>query len=149
MRSEIEDYWKQVHTRRGYSLLYTPHVARRDLWATSGHLDFYGENMFDAMDVEADTYQLRPMNCPFHIAVYQKGFWSYRDLPLRWCELGTVYRYERSGTMHGLFRVRGFTQDDGHIFCLPSQIASEIRGVLDLAEEIMGAFGFNDLEARK
>jgi threonyl-tRNA synthetase len=146
VRSLIEDYWRSLHLAAGYDLLYTPHVARLDLWKTSGHYDFYRDAMFEAMPVEADAYQLRPMNCPFHIAVYQKGLRSYRDLPLRWCELGTVYRYERSGTMHGLFRVRGFTQDDGHIFCLPSQIADEIRGTLDLVETVMAGFGFNDLE---
>eukprot|EP00884_Botryococcus_braunii_P000602 jgi/Botrbrau1/10542/Bobra.7_1s0020.1 len=146
VRNLIEDFWKQVHLQRGYSLLYSPHVAKLDLWKTSGHFDFYRENMFDQMDVEKDVYQLRPMNCPFHIAVYQKGQYSYRDLPVRVCELGTVYRYERSGAMHGLFRVRGFTQDDGHIFCLPTQIAEEIRGVLDLVEEVLTAFEFTDLE---
>lgn len=146
VRRTIENYWTEVHVAAGYSLLYTPHVARRDMWKTSGHLDFYGENMFDSMQVESDKYQLRPMNCPFHIAVYQRKQRSYRDLPMRVCELGTVYRYERSGTMHGLFRVRGFTQDDGHIFCLPEQIAPEIEGVLELVQQIMGAFGFDDLE---
>mgnify|MGYP002628267989 FL=1 len=146
VRRIIENYWTDVHVAAGYSLLYTPHVARKDLWKTSGHLDFYGENMFQAMKVEGDEYQLRPMNCPFHIAVYAKKQRSYRDLPMRVCELGTVYRYERSGTMHGLFRVRGFTQDDGHVFCLPEQIAPEIENVLELVQQIMGAFGFVDLE---
>lgn len=146
VRRIIENYWTDVHVAAGYSLLYTPHVARKDLWKTSGHLDFYGENMFQAMKVEGDEYQLRPMNCPFHIAVYAKKQRSYRDLPMRVCELGTVYRYERSGTMHGLFRVRGFTQDDGHVFCLPEQIAPEIENVLELVQQIMGAFGFDDLE---
>jgi threonyl-tRNA synthetase len=146
VRSVIEDYWRAVHVGAGYDLLYTPHVARQDLWKTSGHYEFYADAMFDSMDVEKDVYQLRPMNCPFHIAVYQTRQRSYRDLPLRWCELGTVYRYERSGTMHGLFRVRGFTQDDGHIFCLPDQIAGEIEGVLSLVQAVMGAFGFDDLE---
>jgi len=146
VRSIIEEYWRSLHLAAGYDLLYTPHIARLDLWKTSGHYDFYRDGMFEAMPVDADAYQLRPMNCPFHIAVYQKGLRSYRDLPLRWCELGTVYRYERSGTMHGLFRVRGFTQDDGHIFCLPSQISDEIRGTLDLVESVMAGFGFDDLE---
>ncbi|KAK9839849.1 hypothetical protein WJX81_005869 [Elliptochloris bilobata] len=146
VRHVIEDYWRQTHLARGYQLLYTPHVAKVDLWKTSGHYDFYRENMFDQMDIEEEQYQLRPMNCPFHIAIYKQGYYSYRDLPLRWCELGTVYRYERSGTMHGLFRVRGFTQDDAHIFCLPEQIAGEIVGVLALVEEVMGAFGFQKLE---
>lgn len=125
-------------------MLYTPHIARVDLWKTSGHFDFYRESMFDQMDVENEEYQLKPMNCPFHVSVYKHGYYSYRDLPLRWAELGTVYRYERSGTMHGLFRVRGFTQDDAHIFCLPEQIASEIRGVLDLVEEVLTTFGFDN-----
>jgi threonyl-tRNA synthetase len=131
---------------RSYDLLYTPHIAKRDLWRTSGHLDFYADSMFDKIEVEGEEYQLRPMNCPFHVTVYKAGFYSYRDLPLRWAELGTVYRYERSGTMHGLFRVRGFTQDDAHIFCLPDQIAGEIRGVLDLIQEILSTFGFDRYE---
>lgn len=146
IRNILENFWKEHHLRNGYQLLYTPHVAKADMWKTSGHLDFYAENMYDRIKVEEEMYQLRPMNCPFHIAVYQHKQYSYRDLPLRFAELGTVYRYERSGTMHGLFRVRGFTQDDGHIFCLPHQIASEIRGVLDMVEYVMGAFGFSQLE---
>eukprot|EP00873_Tetraselmis_striata_P009772 jgi/Tetstr1/430036/TSEL_019897.t1 len=146
VRNVMENYWKEVHLARGYELIYSPHVAKLDLWKTSGHFDFYAENMYDQMQVEDETYQLKPMNCPFHIAVYQDGFYSYRDLPLRWAELGTVYRYERSGTMHGLFRVRGFTQDDGHIFCRPDQIAAEITGVLDLTAELLGTFGFTDYE---
>lgn len=110
MRNIIETFWKDTHIKRGYGLVYSPHVARTDLWKTSGHMDFYSESMFDQMDIEDVSYQLKPMNCPFHILQYKEGFWSYRDLPIRWAELGTVYRYERSGTMHGLFRVRGFTQ---------------------------------------
>lgn len=146
VRHVLETFWKEVHLRRGYELLYTPHIAKVDLWKTSGHFDFYQESMFDQMDVEDEEYQLRPMNCPFHVSVYKQGYFSYRDLPLRWAELGTVYRYERSGTMHGLFRVRGFTQDDAHIFCLPDQIAGEIRGVLDLTEELLSTFGFANYE---
>ncbi|KAG2486564.1 hypothetical protein HYH03_014734 [Edaphochlamys debaryana] len=146
VRHLIETFWKELHLNRGYQLVYSPHIAKADLWKTSGHLDFYRENMYEQMQVEDETYQLRPMNCPFHISVYKDGYYSYRDLPLRLAELGTVYRYERSGTMHGLFRVRGFTQDDAHIFCLPNQITSEIKGVLDLVEEILGTFGFNDYE---
>lgn len=146
VRHTLESYWKDVHLQRGYQLLYTPHIAKVDLWKTSGHFDFYRESMFDQMEVEKEEYQLRPMNCPFHVTVYKQGYYSYRDFPLRWAELGTVYRYERSGTMHGLFRVRGFTQDDAHIFCLPDQIASEIRGVLDLTEELLSAFGFAEYE---
>jgi threonyl-tRNA synthetase len=146
VRHVLETFWKEVHLKDGYNLLYTPHIAKLDLWKTSGHFDFYKESMFDQMQVENEEYQLRPMNCPFHVAIYKQGYYSYRDLPLRWAELGTVYRYERSGTMHGLFRVRGFTQDDAHIFCLPDQIAGEIRGVLDLIEELLSTFGFSEYE---
>ena len=146
MRNMIENFWKDIHLARGYDLLYTPHVGKLDLWKTSGHADFYGENMYKPIEVEDEIYQLKPMNCPFHVAVYKDGYFSYRDLPIRWAEMGTVYRYERSGTMHGLFRVRGFTQDDAHIFCLPDQIADEILGVLDLTEDILSQFGFTDFE---
>jgi threonyl-tRNA synthetase len=146
MRHMIETYWKDLHLARGYELLYSPHVAKSDLWQTSGHSDFYSENMYQPIKVEDEMYQLKPMNCPFHIVVYQDGYYSYKDLPIRWAELGTVYRYERSGTMHGLFRVRGFTQDDAHIFCLPDQITDEITGVLDLTEEILSTFGFTNFE---
>ena len=146
VRHVLETFWKEVHFKAGYSLMYTPHVAKVDLWKTSGHFDFYRESMFDQMDIEDEEYQLRPMNCPFHVMIYKQGYYSYRDLPLRWAELGTVYRYERSGTMHGLFRVRGFTQDDAHIFCLPDQIATEIRGVLDLIDELLPTFGFSEYE---
>ena len=146
MRDMIERFWKDIHLERGYDLLYTPHVGKADLWKTSGHSDFYAENMYKPIDVEDETYQLKPMNCPFHVAVYKDGYFSYRDLPIRWAEMGTVYRYERSGTMHGLFRVRGFTQDDAHIFCLPHQIADEIKGVLDLTEDILSTFGFTEFE---
>eukprot|EP00890_Picochlorum_soloecismus_P006514 jgi/Picsp_1/688/NSC_00682-R1_protein len=146
IRHALEQFWKEIHLKQGYQLLYTPHIAKVDLWKTSGHFDFYQESMFDQMQVEHEEYQLKPMNCPFHVAVYKDGYYSYRDLPIRWAELGTVYRYERSGTMHGLFRVRGFTQDDAHIFCQPSQIASEIEGVLDLIEDILSTFGFKEYE---
>lgn len=146
MRHLIEDYWKKIHLRRGYELLYTPHIAKLDLWKTSGHLDFYKENMYESMDVEDETYQLRPMNCPCHIQIYKDAMRSYRELPIRVAELGTVYRYERSGALHGLFRVRGFTQDDAHVFCLPEQITGEIRGVLDLTEEVLSQFGFTKYE---
>ncbi|GAQ89131.1 threonyl-tRNA synthetase [Klebsormidium nitens] len=146
IRSIIEQYWKQQHLRNGYELLSTPHVAKLELWKTSGHFDFYKENMFDQMAVEDEKYQLKPMNCPCHIAIYKDSLHSYRELPIRWAELGTVYRYEKSGTMHGLFRVRGFTQDDAHIFCLPSQIADEILGVLDLTEAILRQFDFTKFE---
>ena len=146
MRHQIETFWKDLHLQRGYDLVSTPHVAKGELWKTSGHSDFYSENMYQQMKVEDETYQLKPMNCPFHIIVYKDGYYSYRDLPLRWAELGTVYRYERSGTMHGLFRVRGFTQDDAHVFCLPDQITDEITKILDLVEEVLGTFGFKDYE---
>ena len=146
MRLLIEDYWRQAHLQGGYELLYTPHIANRDLWQTSGHLDFYQENMFEQIAVETQQYQLKPMNCPFHVLTYQHQLHSYRELPIRWAELGTVYRYERSGVLHGLMRVRGFTQDDAHIFCLPDQVTEEILGVLNLTEQILSDFGFTDYE---
>ncbi|XP_021773082.1 threonine--tRNA ligase, chloroplastic/mitochondrial 2-like [Chenopodium quinoa] len=146
VRHIIEDTWKKLHIERGYSLLYTPHVAKADLWKISGHLDFYKENMFEQMNIEDELYQLRPMNCPYHILVYKRKMHSYRDFPIRVAELGTVYRYELSGSLHGLFRVRGFTQDDAHIFCLEDQIKDEIRGVLDLTEQILLQFGFHQYE---
>ncbi|MEM9004936.1 MAG: threonine--tRNA ligase [Cyanobacteria bacterium P01_F01_bin.86] len=146
MRRIIEDYWRETHTQTGYELLYTPHIANLDLWKTSGHFDFYQESMFDQMEIESQAYQIKPMNCPFHVLTYQHDLHSYRELPLRWAELGTVYRYERSGTLHGLMRVRGFTQDDAHIFCLPEQVAGEILAVLNLTEKILSDFGFNDYE---
>ena len=146
IRRAIEDYWKDEHVKGGYELLYTPHMANLGLWKTSGHFDFYKENMFQSMEVEKEEYQIKPMNCPFHCLIYKDTARSFRDLPFRWAELGTVYRYERSGTLHGLFRVRGFTQDDAHIFCLPSQLEDEIVGVLDLTERILKKFGFNRFE---
>ncbi|TXG55484.1 hypothetical protein EZV62_020740 [Acer yangbiense] len=146
VRHTIEDFWKKTHLEHGYDLLYTPHVAKAELWKISGHLDFYRENMYDQMNIEDELYQLRPMNCPYHILVYQRRRQSYRDFPIRVAELGTVYRYELSGSLHGLFRVRGFTQDDAHIFCLEDQIKVEIRGVLDLTEEILLKFGFDKYE---
>jgi len=147
IRRLIEDFWKDEHVRSGYELLYTPHIANIDLWKTSGHFDFYKNDMFKTMQVENAEYQIRPMNCPFHCLVYKdNGPRSYKELPIRWAELGTVYRYERSGALHGLFRVRGFTQDDAHIFCLPEQLEDEIVGVLDLTERILSKFGFDDFE---
>lgn len=146
MRLLIEDYWRKAHLDTGYELLYTPHIANLDLWKTSGHFDFYRDNMFDQMEIEAQQYQLKPMNCPFHVLTYQSHLHSYRELPIRWAELGTVYRYERSGVLHGLMRVRGFTQDDAHIFCLPDQVADEILGVLNLTETILSDFGFTQYE---
>jgi threonyl-tRNA synthetase len=146
MRLAIEDYWRKAHLDADYELLYTPHIANLDLWKTSGHFDFYNESMFDQMAVETQQYQIKPMNCPFHVLTYQNHLHSYRELPIRWAELGTVYRYERSGTLHGLMRVRGFTQDDAHIFCLPTQVADEILGVLNLTEQILSDFGFTEYE---
>jgi threonyl-tRNA synthetase len=146
IRYLIEEYWRKAHLADDYELLFTPHIANLDLWKTSGHYDFYRESMFDQMNIEDQQYQLKPMNCPFHVLTYKNNLHSYRDLPIRWAELGTVYRYERSGTMHGLMRVRGFTQDDAHIFCLPEQIEDEILGVLNLTETILSDFGFKDYE---
>lgn len=146
MRLLMEDYWRSAHIATGYDLLYTPHVANLDLWKTSGHFDFYGENMFDPIEIESQQYQLKPMNCPFHVLTYQNKLHSYRELPIRWAELGTVYRYERSGVLHGLMRVRGFTQDDAHIFCLPEQVSQEILAVLNLTETILSDFGFTEYE---
>lgn len=145
-RGVIEDFWKREHVRRGYEMLYTPHMAKLDLWKSSGHVDFYRENMFSPMEVESSDYQIKPMNCPFHILVYKTRTRSYRDLPLRWAEIGTVYRYERSGVLHGLMRVRGFSQDDAHIFCRQDQIREEVSGVLSLTFDFLGAFGFDDYE---
>ncbi len=145
-RKLIEDYWKEEHYRHGYELLYTPHIAKRDLWATSGHLDFYVEDMFSPMEVEGVSYQIKPMNCPFHIAVYQTTRRSYREFPIRWCELGTVYRFERTGALQGLMRVRGFTQDDAHIFCLPEQLEEEIFNILELNLHILRTFGFAEYD---
>ena len=146
IRQVIENYWKKTHTKAGYEFLYTPHIANMELWRTSGHLDFYGDSMFDPLTVDEQHYQVRPMNCPFHILIYKSRLHSHRDFPLRWAELGTVYRYEMSGVLHGLFRVRGFTQDDAHIFCREEQIEAEIRAILDLTLETLKAFGFSEFE---
>ena len=142
IRAIIEDYWRDLHYRRGYDVVYSPHIGRGRLWQTSGHLDFYQENMYSAVVVDEQDYYLKPMNCPFHIMIYRSALRSYRELPLRFAELGTVYRYERSGVLHGLMRVRGFTQDDAHIFCQPHQVEAEVGGVLDLTLELLNAFGF-------
>jgi threonyl-tRNA synthetase len=146
LRSIIEDFWRDIHYRHNYNIVYTPHIGRANLWQTSGHLDFYKENMYAPMVLDEHEYYLKPMNCPFHIMIYRSSLHSYRELPLRIGELGTVYRYERSGVMHGLMRVRGFTQDDAHIFCMPNQVESEIGGVLDLTFEILQAFGFSEYQ---
>jgi threonyl-tRNA synthetase len=146
LRRLIEDFWKDEHYRHDYELLYTPHIARQDLWKTSGHLDFYSENMYAPMYIDEVQYQLKPMNCPFHIGIYNSQKRSYRELPIRWCELGTVYRYERAGALHGLLRVRGFTQDDAHIFCRPDQLEEEIVNILDLTLHILRSFGFSEYD---
>ncbi len=146
LRKLIEDYWKEDHYSHDYDLLYTPHIARQDLWKTSGHLDFYGENMYSPMEIDEVQYQLKPMNCPFHIGIYNSRKRSYREFPIRWCELGTVYRYERTGALHGLMRVRGFTQDDAHIFCRPDQLEDEIFNILDLNLLILRTFGFDQYD---
>ena len=146
MRLLIENLWRELHFAAGYELLYTPHVADISLWKTSGHLDFYSESMFGPMQVDEREYQLKPMNCPFHVLTYASTLRSYRELPIRWAELGTVYRYERPGVMHGLMRVRGFTQDDAHVFCLPEQITEEILAILDLTEQILSTFDFRSYE---
>ncbi len=143
VRNLFEDFWKAEHYKRGYELVYTPNIGRANLWETSGHLDFFQENMFSPSLNDDQEYYLKPMNCPFHIMYYRSTLRSYRDLPMRVGELGTVYRYERGGTLHGMMRVRGFTQDDAHIFCRPDQVEDEIDGVLDLTFDLLGAFGFD------
>ncbi|HMM61423.1 MAG TPA: threonine--tRNA ligase, partial [Candidatus Rifleibacterium sp.] len=130
IRHEIESFWKEQHYRNGYELMYTPHIGQSWLWETSGHLQNYKDAMYNPMEIDGKDYFIKPMNCPFHIMTYKSQVRSYRDLPLRWAELGTVYRYEKSGVLHGLLRVRGFTQDDAHIFCTPEQIQDEIREIL-------------------
>jgi len=142
IRHLMEDFWKKEHFKNGYEMVISPHAAKIDLWKTSGHTEFYKENMFSNMDIEGKEYVMKPMNCPFHIQIYKTKLRSYRDLPIRFGELGTVYRYERSGVLHGLLRVRGFTQDDAHLFCRPSQIEEEITKVLDLIVHILQSFGF-------
>jgi threonyl-tRNA synthetase len=147
IRKVIEDWMRDQYLKRGYSLVYTPHVARYDLWKTSGHAGYYSENMFTRMELEDAEYQLKPMNCPFHILIYRDRLRSYRDLPVRLGELGTVYRYERSGVVHGLLRVRGFTQDDAHIFCTPEQIEDEVVSCLQFAIDTLDTYGFSSYEA--
>ena len=144
VRSIIEDFWKAEHYRAGYELVYTPHIGKSTLWETSGHLDFYAENMYSPMDVDDQQYYVKPMNCPFHIQIYKSGVRSYRQLPVRLAELGTVYRYERSGVLHGLLRVRGFTQDDAHIFCRPDQVRAEIDSCVEFMQLFFEAFGFKE-----
>lgn len=146
VRLLIENFWRETHVKHGYELIYSPHVARYELWKTSGHADYYQDNMFAPIAVDSGEYQLKPMNCPFHIMVYKSHLRSYRELPVRYGELGTVYRYERSGVLHGLMRVRGFTQDDAHIFCRPDQIESEVHKVLEFTMFVLRHFGFTEFE---
>jgi threonyl-tRNA synthetase len=146
IRGVIEDFWRELHRKRGYEIVFTPHMAKLDIWRTSGHVEFYKDNMYSPIEVEGQEYEIKPMNCPFHILIYNNRIKSYRELPIRLAELGTVYRYERSGVLHGLLRVRGFTQDDAHIFCRPDQIEEEVVKVLDLVIFFMKTFGFNDYE---
>jgi threonyl-tRNA synthetase len=146
IRRVIENFWFELHERAGYDFVVTPHIANLELWKTSGHADFYSDSMYEPMEDDNQAFQLKPMNCPFHVLVYKDRLRSYRDLPLRWGEMGTVYRREMSGALHGLMRVRGFTQDDAHIFCREDQIESEIIGVLDLTLELLNAFGFKDFD---
>ena len=155
VRVAIEDYWRKKHYEAGYEIVYTPHVGRANLWQTSGHLGFYKEGMFPPMkvaegegeDAYVEEYYVKPMNCPFHIQIYQAKKRSYRDLPMRLAELGTVYRYEKDGVRHGLFRVRGFTQDDAHILCTPEQIVKEIKDTVNFAKSMLGKFGFHEIQA--
>ncbi len=146
IRVLIEDYWRKRHYEGGYEIVFSPHIGRAQLWETSGHLDFYRDGMYAPMDVDGQDYYIKPMNCPFHILIYKSRMRSYRELPLRWAELGTVYRYERSGVLHGLLRVRGFTQDDAHIFCTPEQIEDEILRVLDFSLDLLRGFGFEEFK---
>ncbi len=146
IRRVIEDFWREEHLRRGYDIIYTPHIAKVGLWQTSGHWDFYRENMYSPMDIDGQLYVIKPMNCLGHILMYKTQLRSYRELPLRWAELGTVYRYERSGVLHGMSRVRGFTQDDAHIFCRFDQLEDEVVKVLELTQFMMKTFGFFDFK---
>ncbi len=146
IRKTIEDFWRDEHYKADYKLLYSPHIAKLNLWQKSGHLDFYRENMYSPMEIEGVDYELKPMNCPFHISVYKSSLRSYREFPVRYAELGTVYRYERSGVLHGLLRVRGFTQDDAHIFCREDQMEDEILNILDFTLFILKTFGFDSYD---
>jgi threonyl-tRNA synthetase len=148
LRRIIEDTLKDYLSAHGYDFVYTPHVARSVLWKTSGHLDYYRDNMYPAMELESQEFLLKPMNCPGHILIYKNGLHSYRELPIRYAEFGTVYRFERSGVLHGLMRVRGFTQDDAHIFCRPDQVEAEVVDILKIITEILSMFGFKDYEVK-
>ena len=147
VRILIEDFWRREHFRSGYEMIFTPHIGRAHLWQTSGHLGFYKDGMFSNMDVDGEPYYVKPMNCPFHIQIYKSQKHSYRDLPLRWAELGTVYRYEKSGVLHGLLRVRGFTQDDAHIYCTPEQVEDTVCETVQFALRILRRFGFTEIAA--
>jgi threonyl-tRNA synthetase len=144
VRRIMENFWVEEHLKRGYEIIYSPHIARVNLWEQSGHWGFYRENMYSPMDIDGQLYVLKPMNCPAHVLIYRSRTRSYRDLPLRWAELGTVYRYERSGVVQGMLRVRGFTQDDAHIFCRPDQLEEEVMGVIDFGTFILRTYGFED-----
>ncbi len=146
IRRVIEDFWRDEHVKRGYDILYTPHIAKVGLWEASGHWEYYRENMYNPMEIDKQEYVLKPVNCPAHILIYKTRLRSYRELPLRWAELGTVYRYERSGVLHGMSRVRGFTQDDAHIFCRFDQLEDEVAAALDLARFMMETFGFTSYQ---
>jgi threonyl-tRNA synthetase len=146
IRTIIEEFWRLAHDAYGYQLVNTPHIGKAELWRRSGHLDFYQENMYAPMEIEGNPFYVKPMNCPFHIEIYRSKLRSYRDLPYRLCELGTVYRFEPSGVLHGLLRVRGFTQDDAHIFCTQDQLDSEIKRCLDLTFYLLRSFGFEEYE---
>ena len=146
IRYKIEEFWKERHLVGGYEFVNSPHIARKNLWSTSGHLDFFSENMYSPMEVDEQEYLVKPMNCPFHLLIYKSKTRSYRDLPYRWAELGTVYRYERSGVLHGLMRVRGFTQDDAHIFCRPDQLDDEVMRLIGFSTGMLSAFGFDDID---
>ncbi|MDC7247261.1 MAG: threonine--tRNA ligase, partial [Sphaerochaetaceae bacterium] len=143
----IENFWKDQHYKNGYEMVSTPHVGKSWLWETSGHLDFYKESMYSPMEMDKADYYAKPMNCPFHIMIYQNGKHSYKDLPFRWAELGTVYRYEKAGALHGLMRVRGFTQDDAHLICTPDQMEEEIKEVLRFSLFMLRSFGFTEIAA--
>ena len=147
IRKIMENFWSEEHEKAGYDFVYTPHIGKAKLWEKSGHLDFYKENMYSPIDIDEHQYYLKPMNCPFHVHIYKSQMRSYRDLPMRFAEMGTVYRYERSGVLHGLLRVRGFTQDDAHHFCTPEQMPDEIDFVLDFCLHILRSFGFEDFKA--
>ena len=147
IRKEIEDFWRDKHIKGEYEFSYTPHIGKSWLWQKSGHLDFYNENMYSPMEIDEEEYYVKPMNCPFHIMIYKTGIRSYKELPLRWAELGTVYRYEKGGVLHGLLRVRGFTQDDAHVICTPEQVEEEILRVLKFSMNMLKSFGFEEIKA--